>query len=117
VCWESEGIQLVDSTTFLKPLIPAAGVLTRRAPDAREAADIAYGREIARQIAGLDLGRRSWFVTEPVWPSRPWKGPTKPSSAGRSHRRGRISGRGEGQASHGRTCDSMYPSWASGPSK
>src|SRR5258708_15878013 len=54
---ESEGIQLVDSTTFLKPLIPAAGVLTRRAPDAREAADIAYGREIARQIAGLVLGQ------------------------------------------------------------
>jgi hypothetical protein len=54
---ESEGIKLVDSTTFLKPLIPAAGVLTRRAPDEREAADIAYGREIARQIAGLDLGQ------------------------------------------------------------
>ncbi len=54
---ESEGIQLVDSTTFLKPLIPAPGVLTKRAPDAREAADIAYGREIARQIAGLDLGQ------------------------------------------------------------
>jgi hypothetical protein len=54
---ESEGIQLVDSTTFLKPLIPAPGVLTKRAPNAREAADIAYGREIARQIAGLDLGQ------------------------------------------------------------
>jgi DUF1009 family protein len=54
---ESEGITLVDSTTFLKPLIPAPGVLTKRAPDAREAADIAYGREIARQIAGLDLGQ------------------------------------------------------------
>jgi len=54
---ESEGIKLVDSTSFLKPLIPAPGVLTKRAPDAREAADIAYGREIARQIAGLDLGQ------------------------------------------------------------
>ncbi len=54
---ESEGIKLVDSTTFLKPLIPAPGVLTKRAPDAREAADIAYGREIALQIAGLDLGQ------------------------------------------------------------
>jgi DUF1009 family protein len=54
---ESEGIKLVDSTTFLTPLIPAPGVLTRRAPDAHEAADIAYGREIARQIAGLDLGQ------------------------------------------------------------
>ena len=54
---EDEGIQLVDSTIFLKPLLPEPGVLTRRAPDSREAADIAYGREIARQIAGLDLGQ------------------------------------------------------------
>src|ERR1700739_1784135 len=54
---QSEGIELVDSTTFLKPLIPAAGVLTRRTPAPREAAAIAYGREIARQIAGLDLGQ------------------------------------------------------------
>jgi len=54
---ESEGVQLVDSTSFLKPLVPPPGVLTRRAPDAHEAEDIAYGREIARQIAGLDLGQ------------------------------------------------------------
>jgi len=54
---QSEGVELVDSTLFLKPLVPAPGVLTRRAPDEREAADIAYGREIARQIAGLDLGQ------------------------------------------------------------
>src|ERR1700680_4500768 len=38
---ESEGVQLVDSTSFLKPLVPAPGVLTRRAPDAREAEDFA----------------------------------------------------------------------------
>jgi UDP-2,3-diacylglucosamine hydrolase len=54
---ESEGVELVDSTLFLKPLVPGPGVLTRRAPDEREAGDIAYGREIARQIAGLDLGQ------------------------------------------------------------
>ena len=54
---ELEGIQLVDSTAFLKPLVSSLGVQTRRAPDAEEAADIAYGREIARQIAGLDLGQ------------------------------------------------------------
>ena len=52
-----EGIELVDSTKFLGPLLPAAGVLTRRAPDAAEAADIEYGRQIARAIAGLDLGQ------------------------------------------------------------
>lgn len=54
---EDEGIELVDSTQFLGPLLPAAGVLTRRAPDELESADIEYGRQIARQIAGLDLGQ------------------------------------------------------------
>ncbi|HYL10511.1 MAG TPA: UDP-2,3-diacylglucosamine diphosphatase LpxI [Candidatus Acidoferrales bacterium] len=54
---EDDGIQLVDSTAFLKPLVPEPGVLTRRAPDAREAADIAYGLNVARNIAALDLGQ------------------------------------------------------------
>jgi len=54
---EDEGIELVDSTSFLGPLLPREGVLTKRAPDEGEAADIAYGRAIAAQIAGLDLGQ------------------------------------------------------------
>ncbi len=54
---EEEGIELVDSTKFLGPLLPAPGVLTKRAPDESEAADIEYGRHIAQQIAGLDLGQ------------------------------------------------------------
>ena len=53
----AEGIELVNSTLFLEPLLPAAGVLTRRAPDEKEAGNIVYGRQIARQIAGLDLGQ------------------------------------------------------------
>lgn len=54
---EGRGIQVVDSTLFLKPLLPEAGPLTRRVPNADEAADIAYGREIARKIAALDIGQ------------------------------------------------------------
>jgi DUF1009 family protein len=54
---EEEGIQLVDSTHFLKPLVPEAGVLTKRAPNESEAADIAYGLVVARQIAGMDIGQ------------------------------------------------------------
>jgi DUF1009 family protein len=54
---EEEGIELVDSTKFLGPLLPSAGVLTQRAPDEAEVADIEYGRRIAAQIAGLDLGQ------------------------------------------------------------
>jgi DUF1009 family protein len=54
---ESRGIQVVDSTLFLKPLLPEAGPLTRRAPDAEDQSDIAYGREIAKKLAGLDIGQ------------------------------------------------------------
>src|SRR5579864_2697145 len=54
---EDEGIRLVDSTLFLKPLLPEAGVLTRRTPDEREAADIAYGLGLARQISEMDIGQ------------------------------------------------------------
>jgi UDP-2,3-diacylglucosamine hydrolase len=52
-----EGIELVNSTEFLGPLLPQEGVLTRRVPSEAEAVDIAYGRHIACQIAGLDLGQ------------------------------------------------------------
>lgn len=55
--FEEEGIQLVDSTMFLKPLLPEPGVLTRRAPDERESGDMEYGLGIARHIAAMDIGQ------------------------------------------------------------
>ena len=54
---EEEGIRLVDSTLFLKPLLPEAGVLTRRAPNEHETEDILYGRGLAQQIAKMDIGQ------------------------------------------------------------
>jgi len=54
---EDEGIELVDSTHFLKPLLPEPGVLTRRAPNPSEAADIAYGFAVARHVAQKDIGQ------------------------------------------------------------
>ncbi len=54
---EARGIEVVDSTLFLKPLLPEAGVLTARAPDPAESADVEYGLGIARQIAALDIGQ------------------------------------------------------------
>src|SRR5256714_4462144 len=53
----SEGIELIDSTYFLKDYLPEAGSLSKRAPDAREQADIEYGLEVAHEIARLDLGQ------------------------------------------------------------
>jgi UDP-2,3-diacylglucosamine hydrolase len=54
---EDEGIQLVDSTLFLKPLLPEVGVLTRRAPNDAESADMAFGLGVARNIASMDIGQ------------------------------------------------------------
>src|SRR5437879_7815493 len=54
---EGEGIRLVDSTMFLKPLVPDPGVLTRRAPSEHEAEDMAYGLSVAWQVASMDIGQ------------------------------------------------------------
>jgi DUF1009 family protein len=54
---EDEGIRLVDSTLFLKPLVPDPGVLTRRSPNEHEAEDMAYGLGVARQVASMDIGQ------------------------------------------------------------
>ncbi len=53
----SEGIELIDSTYFLKDQLPQPGNLTKRQPDDREQSDIEYGLEIANEIARLDLGQ------------------------------------------------------------
>jgi len=54
---EDEGIRLGDSTRLLKPLLAAAGPLTRRKPTAEEEADVAYGRRVAGALAGFDIGQ------------------------------------------------------------
>lgn len=54
---EQHGVEVVDSTHFLKPLLAGAGTLTRRSPDPAEQDDIAYGREIAKHVASLDIGQ------------------------------------------------------------
>src|ERR1700728_2844947 len=52
-----EGIQLVDSTLLLKPLLAPAGAITKRKPSSDEMRDIEYGRKIAHALASLDLGQ------------------------------------------------------------
>jgi DUF1009 family protein len=51
------GIELLDSTALLAPLLAKEGVLTRRAPTADESADLAFGCRIADTVAGLDIGQ------------------------------------------------------------
>ena len=52
-----EGIELISSTAYLEPLLAKAGVMTARVPGEAELLDIQYGLQVARGIAGFDLGQ------------------------------------------------------------
>jgi hypothetical protein len=52
-----KGIELMDSTALLEPLLARPGVLTRRAPSEDEHKDFEFGYRMADAIAGLDIGQ------------------------------------------------------------
>jgi UDP-2,3-diacylglucosamine hydrolase len=52
-----QGIELLDSTAFLSPLLAREGVLTERQPSEEEAADFTFGYQMADAIAALDIGQ------------------------------------------------------------
>lgn len=52
-----EGIELIDSTYFIKDQLAQEGVLSKRKPDDIEKGNIEYGLRIANEIARLDLGQ------------------------------------------------------------
>jgi hypothetical protein len=54
---KQRGIELIDSTSLLRPLLAASGVLTRRAPTDEELKDFEFGGRMADVIAGLDIGQ------------------------------------------------------------
>jgi DUF1009 family protein len=51
------GIELMDSTSLLTPLLAGGGVLTQRAPAEDESADFDFGYPMADVIAGRDIGQ------------------------------------------------------------
>jgi len=51
------GIELIDSTALLTPLLARPGVLTRREPTEDERRDFEFGYRMADVIAGLDIGQ------------------------------------------------------------
>jgi len=52
-----EGIELIESATYLSHLLPSPGILTRRKPTQKEWRDIEFGHKMAKEIAGLDIGQ------------------------------------------------------------
>jgi DUF1009 family protein len=51
------GVELIDSTSLLQPMLASPGVMTRRAPTADEQKDLEFGYRMADTIAGLDIGQ------------------------------------------------------------
>ncbi len=51
------GVTLMDSTFFLKNLMPKKSVLTKRRPNRQELEDIKFGFSIAKNIGLLDIGQ------------------------------------------------------------
>lgn len=52
-----KGIELIDSTAYLGPLLAREGVLSARSPSRDEQDDFAFGHRVADVIAGLDIGQ------------------------------------------------------------
>ena len=52
-----EGIALLSSTALLQDQMATAGAMTRRRPSGDEIKDVEYGREVARAVAGFDIGQ------------------------------------------------------------
>jgi UDP-2,3-diacylglucosamine hydrolase len=51
------GIELIDSTSLLEPLLAKTGVQTRRQPTDEEQKDFEFGYRMADAIASLDIGQ------------------------------------------------------------
>jgi DUF1009 family protein len=54
---ESDGIHVIPSTEYLPRLVPAPGVLSKRAPKAHERADIEFGVRVAKAVGSFEIGQ------------------------------------------------------------
>jgi DUF1009 family protein len=55
--FKERGIELIDSTALLSPLLAGAGVLSARQPTDEERADFTFGYPVADGLADLDVGQ------------------------------------------------------------
>lgn len=55
--FKEQGFELLDSTIFIKELLPGKGALTKNQPPFNLWEDIYFGLELAKQVAYLDIGQ------------------------------------------------------------
>jgi len=51
------GVEVIDGLSYLAPLMPQKGVLTRSTPDEQTEKDIKFGYDSAKKLAGMDIGQ------------------------------------------------------------
>ncbi|MFC1624007.1 LpxI family protein [Candidatus Omnitrophota bacterium] len=54
---EQSGVKLLDSTTFMSDYLPEKGNLTKHPLGEKVLKDIEFGRDVAKSLAGLDIGQ------------------------------------------------------------
>ncbi len=54
---EKQGVQILDSTSWVREAMPQAGVLGKIKPSKEIWEDIRFGYKMAKEIAGLDIGQ------------------------------------------------------------
>ena len=54
---EGEGFRILPASTYMDDFLPSPGILTKRAPDERERADISHGYRAAMTIGTVDIGQ------------------------------------------------------------
>jgi DUF1009 family protein len=54
---EKVGVELLPASSFMQSYMPAAGLLTARAPDERELNDVQIGRRVIKDTSHLDIGQ------------------------------------------------------------
>src|SRR3984893_15895630 len=60
------GIELIDSTSLITPLLAKPGVLTKRSPTEDEQKDFEFGYRMADAIAALDIGQTVAVIHQAV---------------------------------------------------
>ncbi len=54
---ERDGMQVLDSTCYLKHLLFPVGVVSKKQPDVKQVADIRFGWQMAKALGKLDIGQ------------------------------------------------------------
>ena len=54
---QKDGVELIEATPWLKPLMPGAGFRLGPALSAVEKSDVAYGYRVAKEISRLEIGQ------------------------------------------------------------